>query len=118
MNCILPNLFRQSACETTKDMDFSYYVVSCFFPVFPLGHVCVWPKNDCNIGKPKKIPTIHPVVPAECIQIEAAFFPDGVAVEPAVEAGGVEAVAVVVETGFGVVVLRAETMREVAGHWR
>ena len=27
MNCILPNLFRQSACETTKDMDFSYYFI-------------------------------------------------------------------------------------------
>ena len=50
------------------------------------------------------------------MKINAAFFFDWVAVEPSHEDGMVEAVAVVVETGFGIVVLRREAVAEDIAH--
>ena len=73
-------------------------------------HICDT-KNHTPI-----VTLVYRVILTEPIQIQTAFFPNRVAVEPAAPRRIVEAQAVVVQAGLGVEILGREAEFEIAGH--
>ena len=66
-------------------------------------------KHDvCNRNKSQCIYLIDGIVLADCVEVFSSIFFDRIAGQPAAEAGGVVAVAVVERIGFGVVVFGGE----------
>ena len=91
----------------------------CFIGIFLKTSFMLWLNSlnmDYHSHVSPRINPLHPVVPAERVQVDASVLLDGVAGEPAAEVGGVVPATVVVEPRLGVVVLRREAEGEGVGH--
>ena len=63
-----------------------------------------------------RVNPLNRIVETQQIKVSAAIFFNRIPADPAAEGGGVVAVAVVVEVGFGIVVLRREAVRKDGRH--